>query len=295
MPNKKLLIMFPLILLIGFTIFNNQNNNIKSIDSKKPDIQSKQKSITANHQKGTGELNDSSKSPSEIIEDSTQKEITTTFDSDPFVDKEIIAQKFKHCSQLMLMFDRDEYKNFMGSIYSRLRESKPDVYDKYLNHCLKLNAKHPEFGIEVKKNLDNMQPSTYLGRLMSDDKFAEYEFENNADSIKNALIRANPNLLFTFYADLAYFRFVPDLRKTIASQQNDYGVIIGKYAKILFACRRGADCGENSAIVFDTCLSNNDLCANNIEELIKTRFSKGQQADIELGYQHLVDFYDNVD
>jgi len=292
--NKIKIFLLILIGITGFLIYKSQKVMIIDIDSNKTYPYVTKKPINIKNQKEKSTNKNISLIINEEKDESNHEQVNTFFDNDPVVDREIISQKFKHCSQLLFFIRENKYKKNKSHIYTKLKQSKPDYYDKQLNHCIQLNTQHPEYRLDQSEKIKNRQPTTFLGRLMSDEEFSDSEIENNIDSIKKEIIHADPNLMLTFYADLTYFNFVPELSYTIQSQQHDYGLTIGKYAKILFACRLGADCGEFSTIVFETCMFNNDMCSNNIEELIKTKFSNGQQADIELAYQHLVNYY-NVD
>jgi len=276
---------------MALIFMNNLDQNNEVAESKNLDTQIEKKSFLNNKQT-KAQPNVKEKNTSEEVIEISHEPIVTIFDNDPIVDKEIIAIKFKHCSQLLYFLKDNKYKNKWSHSYEKLKKDNSAYYEKHLNQCIKVNKEHPEYGIEENKKLDSFQPSSYLGRLMSDDTFAEDEFEYNQDLIREALMKADPNLLLSFYSMIAYFKFIPDLEFTLGSQQHDYRAIIGEYAQILFACRLGADCGEFSSIVFEKCMLNSDMCSNSIEELIKTKFSQGQQADIELAYQHLVDYYD---
>lgn len=282
--NKLTIISLVLILLVGagFIISKNQPIYDQSIKVEAETVII-QNSAIKQPKKKVEEIK-----PKINKKNAIKPEYITVFDEDPVVNNEIIEQKYEHCSQYFLFQKNKSNRNHS---YSNLKTNNPDYYNKHVDYCNKINELYPEFNLE-KNNIekDNLSNS-YLGQLLSDDEFAESQLQNDIGSVIKALLNADPNMMLSIYAEVAYLTFVPDLQQLLGSQQNDYIVMIGRYAQILFACRLGADCGENSAIVFYTCLSNENMCVNNIEELIKTKFSKGQQADIELAYQHLVKYF----
>ena len=292
--NTKIFLLI-LIGITGFLIYKSQVVDLQETDFNKTEIQLVQESsseVRKNPQQAhVKKLIDTPIDTNFNEENLTDIEIITTFDDEPIVDAEIIRQKYQHCSRMLLFLKDKKYKKHYHKSYTKLKTNNPDYYNKHLEYCQNVNTKHPEYNLAQNDNKDETIPNSYLGRLLDDGEFAESQMENDIESVKRALINADPNLMLSYHAFMGYLTFDLDLRLILESQQVDYTSTIGKYARILFACRLGADCGENSDIVFSTCLNNENLCSNDIEELIKSKFSNGQQADIELAYQHLINYY----
>ena len=285
MQNSKIfLITLILISFVGLYIFNNQIESQFTNETIQINSEINQKTIANRIKNEIKEITDIKSN-----ENNTDKQTVTAFHIDPVVNKAIIEQKYSHCSQMFLLQQNNSVRN---SNYQKLIKNKPDYYKKHFENCQKINSNFPEFNLDKQNITKDDVANSHLGRVLTDSEYAESYLEDNIDLFIKDLFDADPNMMLSIYAEVSVIlAFSSELQQLLNSQQHDYSIMIGGYAQKLLACRLGADCGGNSTLMFKTCLNNQNLCANSFDELIKTKFSEGQKADIELVYEYLVNYY----
>ena len=113
----------------------------------------------------------------------------------------------------------------------------------------------------------------------------------------NQLTNVNPNLLLNrklsnelFHFYINYFENI--IMDRLSSQNSGYIYSISEYAIKLYACKLGAECGENSSVVFMECYSNSNFCGvTSYTNFIDTKLTDAQQYDIKIYVEFLEDLF----
>jgi hypothetical protein len=267
-----------LIALFSFLFLQNKEKLIKPINPTQQIVQK------TSNTKSKPKRRISTKTDIDINESETIIE-TTIFSDDPFIDQHIMKHKFRYCiNQVNIDTDKKD------------KTKQEKMLHKYNLYCNKIMKKHPEFRLADKHWNDTSKkpvPNSYLGKLFSDNEFyksPDYDIKRIIKEVKNI----SPDLLL---AEQYIFMFEymmntnHSLMEILQSHQLDYVSTIANYAQDLYACRNGADCGQNSTLMLTHCMKNKNFCMSDYELLIKTKLTQGQQADVVLAYKFYEKFF----
>jgi hypothetical protein len=215
------------------------------------------------------------------------------FDNDPVIEHQVLQRRHTICieyfayKEISITGKRAAFKN----------KQQQDFYLQATKDCEKLNKAHPEYDLtattkqRITKN--KLTGKTRFGILLEPNK-TKYTEEETLFIFK-IIAKKYPSLINSpiLYKTLQYKIDImtPQVMQIIQTTQVNYASRIIFDADNYLACQLGADCSNQSSMMYYYCLSEPNFCVNNYDELFNTRFPSAVTADILLALPYIKSVY----
>lgn len=228
---------------------------------------------------------------------SPKSKVITTYNEDPVIDKWLIYSKYQYCFDILSPKTVNSTLRFSNPFNKTSQEKKKIRLKEYRNICEKLEQQHPEFSFKKKfssNNLNIENTTTSVGERLfgfysgNSDSYSLHEKISDIKSVGVDLLLSGNYLLYNDFQQV----FQWDLENLLRSNNVDYVRTIYNYAQDLYACRQGAECGKYSTVILTKCIMNDAFCVDDFEELVNSKLTSGQQADLLIVYNYLQEKFD---
>lgn len=235
------------------------------------------------------------KSEERIAIETTKVEAQSYYYSgDQIINNAIIEALYDICFEYFLQ--NDSFSKNMLSV------KQIDQLNKFFQHCKEINSTYPEFNLDNREafyqNKINKTPNELLNLLVRNGSKFSKDFNLGINVIKQ-IRNENPNIMLIRnvkyeFLDFYVAFYLADIYELLQTQHEYYVWSIMQYAQTLFACNRGAECGENSMELLLQCYHNEMFCGvKSYQEFINTKLTKSQQHDIYLTVEFIENIFDN--
>lgn len=291
MIKRTLILVFVSFICLSLYLYwgNRQIGN-RTPEHKKPNITSIEKNII-----NKNDLKKTNQQRTEHTDIRKNSAITfvNEFDNDPVIEHQALQRRHKICIEYYA------YKeiSITGKRAPFKTKQQQDFYLQATKNCEKLNKTHPEYDLTAttKQRLakNKLTGTTRFGMLLEPNK-VEYTEEETLFIFKT-IAHKYPSLINSpvLYKTLQYKidKMIPEVMQIIQTTQVNYASRIIFDSENYLSCQLGADCSNQSSMMYYYCLSEPNFCINNFDELFNTRLPNAVKADISLALPYIKSIY----
>lgn len=215
------------------------------------------------------------------------------YSPDPVVNANAVFKKNQLCySQLE---NSKSPSIYLQQFLDRLDEKQAQFFEDFLEHCRKLDKKHPEYFLSNKeefiKKLKKSKPNSLWGKILN----REIDVEDLTPVEVQSLIKSNdinilqeaPEYFKSYYQEVIHW----GLESFLGNHDYDYVTYIRRYAHQLYLCNLGDECDSNSTVMAGLCFRDEFACGIDYISYVNNFLTSGQQADIQLALSYLQNQY----
>ncbi len=294
MSKIKHTLILAIILLTFISYYFYWNNKSTKLSNKKtPRLETTQAKHSENHKKNRTKITKKRTKHDGI----TNKSLITyvnEFENDPVIEYQVLFRRHKTCIEYFYYKEN----SVTGKRPPFKTKQQQDFYEQATKNCEKLNKNHPEYGLITpikQQRIENnkQEATTRFGVLLEPNKI-EYTEEETLFIFKT-IAQKYPSLINSpvTYKTMQYKidEMTPKVMQIIQTTQVNYASRILHDAENYLACQLGADCSNQSSMMYYYCRTEANFCVNDFDELFNSRFPSAVKTDVLLVLPYIETIY----